>query len=364
MVSKFLDRNIIEKPACPFCGMHIERPRELSTRLPSEMPVGACDCGAVYAYDVTGHNLGTAMIEALVFSCNGDWDLAWDLLPDDDYVEKQVEHYDIETNRIIHSSVYQGRRISGTLYFIKLHGDIREVTEEGTQKRLKKTKLKAKSPSDKKKPMKSLSKREVEDLVRKYDMTPLMVAAEHDKRIIRNLQRLIYAVDPEFRLKAIDALGQVSAVIAKQDPGVISKLLQRLFTAVSDTAASSWGCIDAIGSIIGKSPEPFAGYTPQLYPYLRDRALLAEVLRALGHIGESKPDILKSKAFYFMPLLQDANTEIRGHAVILLGHLCPKEIREDLSNLVDDDAALDIYGDGAIHRTTIGRLASEVLEKT
>jgi len=52
--------------------MLIQRPDQVPSR---EMPLGTCSCGAVYACDVTGHNLGSAMIEALVHACTGDWDL-------------------------------------------------------------------------------------------------------------------------------------------------------------------------------------------------------------------------------------------------------------------------------------------------
>ena len=126
MVGRFSGRDIVEQPTCPFCHLPIEKPEELDTRRPGEMPVGACSCGAVYACDVTGHNLGTAMIEALVFSCNGDWDLAWDLLPEEDYLESQVTNYDCESHLIVHGNAYGGRHIRGTLYFIKLHDDIRD----------------------------------------------------------------------------------------------------------------------------------------------------------------------------------------------------------------------------------------------
>ncbi len=82
--------------------------------------MGVCSCGAVYACDVTGHNLGSAMIEALVHACTGDWDCAWDLTPDEDYLDKQLKNYDFETHHIIHAGVYEGRRIAGVLYFIRL----------------------------------------------------------------------------------------------------------------------------------------------------------------------------------------------------------------------------------------------------
>ncbi|MFH1351380.1 MAG: DVU0298 family protein [Pseudomonadota bacterium] len=363
MVSRFSGREIIERPSCPFCGALIDQPKELETPMPHEMPVGSCPCGAVYACDVTGHNLGTAMIEALVFGCNGDWNQAWDLLPEKDYIEKQVERYDLETHLIIHGGVYQGRRVAGTLYFVRLNDGNLELTDEGGKRRLEKATPLFSTTSGKAKTGRSFSKKEVEDLVNRYDLGPLINRAEQDKRIIRDLQRLIYSVDKLLRWRAIDALGKVSVVIARYDPGAISKLLQRLFSAVSDTAASSWGCIDAIGEIIGNGPEQFAGYAPQLYQYASDRGLLPEVLRALARIGEAKPDLLRKKAFYFIPFLQDPETEIRGYAAILLGNLGAGEARDDLERIKNDSTTLDVYRKGELEKRTIGELASEALKK-
>ena len=362
MVGRFSGKDIIGKPTCPFCGQGIEKPKELATRMPNEMPVGACSCGAVYACDVTGHNLGTAMIEALVFGCNGDWDLAWGLLPEDDYQEELVKNYDFDDHLIIHGGIYKGRRIGGTLYCIRLHQDIREVTEEGTRQRLAQaTPVTSGSPSGKRH-IKGFSKKEVEALVKDYRIEPLLEMAGQDKRIIRHLQRLIYSVDNLLRWRATDILGKVSAVIAEYDPGAISKLLQRLFTAVSDTAASSWGCIDAIGDIISNSPGRFSSYGPQLYQYAGDRALLVEVLRALGKIGRKSPDIRK-RAFHFIPILQDPDPEIRSHAAILLGNLSAGEAKDDLEKLKNDTAEVEIYSDGNLELRSVGQLALEALRK-
>ncbi|MBW1799668.1 MAG: PBS lyase, partial [Deltaproteobacteria bacterium] len=139
MVGRFKGREIVDKPSCPFCGAFIERPVELALRMPTEMPLGRCACGAVYACDVTGHSLGTAMIEALVFACGGDWDLAWGLLPEEDYLEKQMGQYDYETHLIIHGGIYGGRRIAGKLFFIRLHQDVREVTDQDTRRLIEKS---------------------------------------------------------------------------------------------------------------------------------------------------------------------------------------------------------------------------------
>jgi hypothetical protein len=363
MEGRFLGRDIISKPSCPFCGMVIEKPKELTTRMPNEMPVGACSCGAVYACDVTGHNLGTAMIEALVFGCNGDWDLAWGLLPDEDYVEKQVEDYDFDTHLIIHGGVYKGRRIAGTLYFIRLHHDVREVTEEGTRRLLEKASSVSKDSSSRKRGSKAFSKRQVETMVEDYQMDALLDLASQDHRIIRDLQRLIYSVDRLTQCRAAEAMGKACALIAQKDPGIISRRLQGLFTAMTDTAASSWGYIGAIGEIIRHNPGQFAGYIPELYRFMRDRALLPEVLDALGKIAQKKPEAMRKNSLHFIPLLQDFDPEIRGLAAILLGNLKVHEAKDDVSKLLDDTASIEVYRDGAIESLTVCQLASEALEK-
>jgi hypothetical protein len=363
MVSRFSGRDVVARPTCPFCGISIDKPRELETQVATEMPVGRCSCGAAYACDVTGHNLGTALIDALVFACDGQWDLAWDLLPEEDYMEEQVNNYDLETHLVIPGGVYKGRRIGGTLYFVRLYRDIREVSEEGANRRNEQNIPVSERSTIKKRGRKALSKKEVETLVQEYDLRPLLDLAKEDKRIIRDLQRLIYSADKLLRWRATDALGKVSGVIARYDPGTVSKLLQRLFSASTDTAASSWGCLDAIGEIIGNSPDLFDGYVPRLYQFAGDRALLAEVLRALGKIGAVRPDLFRKTTDRFIPFLQDPNPEIRGYAAILLGNSGAQEAEDDLKRLQNDATVMEIYKNGVLEKWTVGKLASQALEK-
>ena len=361
MVSRFSDRTIIDKPICPFCGTLIDQPKELATRMPGEMPLGRCSCGAVYACDITGHNLGSALIEALVFACQGDWDLAWGLLPEEDYLEEQVSNYDLETHLIVHSGAYEGRQINGVLYFIRMHGDVREVTDEGAKRLLERATPPATSRTRHKRTKKAFSKKEVERLIKEYKVEDLLELAAQDQRIIRDLKRLLYAVDDLVRYRAADILGKVCGLISHQEPELVSRLLQGLFTAVTDTAASSWGYIDAIGEIISNRPEQFGGYVPQLYPLASDRALLPDVLRAFINVAECRPDILRKKGYQFIPLLGDPDPTIRGYAVMLLGKLEAGEAKDDLVGLINDEALVEVYEAGQLESRSIGNLASHAL---
>jgi hypothetical protein len=349
MVGRFQGKEIIDKPACPFCGGLIEKPQETSA---SEMPLGSCSCGAAFACDVTGHNLGTAMSEALVSACQGDWDSAWELLPEEDYLEKQVRNYDYETHQIIHGGVYQGRRIGGTLLFIRLQKPVTNIEKPPPPPSSRAAKGK-----------RSLSKKEVEDLVEDYDAGPLLEAAAQDKRILRDVRRLLYSADPLLRCRAADLLGQVSAVIARADPIPVTRLLQGLFSSVMDTAASSWGALDAIGEIIRRQPERFSGFIPQLVQISRNRSFLEGVLQALGKIAEADSDLLRGTSYQIAALLDDAEPGVRGYAAILLGNLKAAEAIGALEKLSRDPAMIAVYRNGMIEKKSVGQLAAEALAK-
>lgn len=356
MESKFFGKDVLSRPKCPFCGVVIDRPRDLSH---STMPMGTCSCGAVYAFDVTGHNLGSAMIEALVYACGGDWDCAWSLTSDEDYVDEQVFNYDDQTHLIVHSGAYEGRRIAGTLYFIRTRKDLSKLREGARAPE----KPAVEKPPSKKAGKKAFAKHDVEAFVKAYEMDTLLAMAEEDKRIIRDLKRLLYSVDDTLRWRAADALGRVSAVIAEADSGSVAKLLQGLFSSLMDTAASSWGALDAIGEIISRNPDLFAGYIPQLYQMAKDRILLPQILRALAKISRVNPEPIRKTGRQFIAFLDNPDPAVRGYAAMLLGDLGVQESKETLARLTGDPAEISLYEKGEVVDVTVGRLCSDALKR-
>lgn len=354
-----------KRPRCPFCGMIIEPPKELETKRPSEMPVGSCTCGAVYAFDVTGHNLGPAFSEALVFACNMDWDLAWNLLPEEDYFEKLIENYDLETHLVIPTGSIEGRRVAGALYFIRMHHDIQEVTAAGVQKKIDRAtpiKNTAKKPA----PLpgkKKFTRKEVENLVKEYDLDSLMEMGKHDHRILRDLQRVLYSPEELTRLRAAEALGKISALIVSQNPDPVVKVLQAFFTSVEDTAASSWGAINAIGEIVAHAPDIFAGYVPILYQFLGEEARRSGAIQAIARVADRRPEYIQKTEFYFNPFLKDPDPSTRGYTAWLLGKIKAVNSVKDLEELTGDQHQVPIYKDGNIHYQTVGQLASQALVK-
>ncbi len=93
-----------EKPRCPFCGQPFGRPPEIDPKLEGDFYKWWCPCGAVGAYDPTGNNLGSALMEAIVFARDDDWEKALEMEPDTDYEIKYIDAYRVSEHRVLGGS--------------------------------------------------------------------------------------------------------------------------------------------------------------------------------------------------------------------------------------------------------------------
>lgn len=359
-------KRIFKRPRCPFCGIPVTRPSEPTTRMPVEMPVGVCSCGAVYACDETGHNLGAAMLEALMYACGLDADLASGLLPEDDYLQEIVERYDFVSHLIVPGGALEGRRVRGALFFIRLHEDVQEVTRPVAD-RIISRQGQALCPETSAEPRpataRGLTKGQVEALIDHYDVDAALKAAPGDRKLVRNLQRLLYSGDALSRKRAADILGRVCGVVAGKNPGAVSRLLQTLFTAVSDTAAFTWGAFEAIGEIIRNNPALFGPYVSYLSPYLADETRIPQVVEAMGRVAEANPELLQKPASQMVHLLDHPDPVVRGNAARLLGLTGFRDGAARLERLLGDKGRLNLYDRGCIRELSVGDLAAEALER-
>lgn len=128
-------RKIKNPPWCPFCGHKVGRAGNAQQRKLNEFPVGQCQCGAIFTCDATGHNVGAAMVEALVHACKDNWDFAWELLPEDDYLTGRIENYDEQTHEVYEKGNIDGRYVRGVLYFVRLHTEIADIAARLEEKK-------------------------------------------------------------------------------------------------------------------------------------------------------------------------------------------------------------------------------------
>ena len=76
---------------------------------------------AVAALDATGHNLGDALMETIVFAYGNDWEVALAMEADEDYDIKYIDCYHYGDHRVLagHSAYKTGL---AALVFVKLKG--------------------------------------------------------------------------------------------------------------------------------------------------------------------------------------------------------------------------------------------------
>ncbi|MEW6220873.1 MAG: DVU0298 family protein [Thermodesulfobacteriota bacterium] len=327
--------------------------------------MGECSCGAVYTSDATGHNVGSAMVETLVNACGGNWDLAWDLLPQEDYLTGQVDNYDEISHQVVDTRKLDGRRVSGVLFFVRLQPEAAALA--GRQRRAAAGPLLPLPPVEPERDPKRLrqraDKRQVEELVAAGAIDRLVDLVFDDPRTLRFLQRLLYAPDEACRWRAVHVLGKVCSRLATRQPGRVSDLLHRLFAACSDSASSSWGSIEAIGAIIGERPDLYGAFARHLLGFLKDPAAQPRVLWALSMVARFRPDLIRAMPFYnLFTFLGHPQPLVRAQALQLCGRIRALEVRSQIEAMVGDKTPVTIPEEGQLVTTDLGTLAAAALK--
>lgn len=364
---------IIVRPWCPFCGHKVAKPSHAPVRKMTEFPVGRCQCGAVYSCDVTGHNVGAAIVETLVYACNDNPELAWELLPEDDYLTGRIENYDEDRHQVVAKKNVDGRAVSGVLYFVRLHTEIQDLAlrvKDKKQEAIEKTIGVAKTenpvvlePSpDPKRTRKKSTKKIIKELVESEDIDGLVAFCFDDKKTLRLMQRLLYAPVEETRWKVAFVIGRVCSRISTREPGPVSELLHRLFEACSDSAATPWGMVETIGYVISLRTDIFGAFTRHLLNYIGDPSTQNQTLWAMAEIAKERPDLIRDTPFYnLFHFLQHPEAQVRGQVARLMGYIKATEVTMQLMEIHTDTEEFCYCVDGKLVTATVAEAAREAL---
>jgi hypothetical protein len=373
------NQKLTTSPWCPFCGQKISRASDALERKMQEFQIGRCECGAVYSCDPTGHNVGSAMVETLVFACNDNWDFAWDLMPEDDYLTGRVEDYDEITHQVVNTGNIDGRPVRGVLYFVRLHTEIADIAKRVKIKQdalaresvepvagdEKKAVLPTPEPQlDPKRVKLKATKKSVKEARDNVDIDTLVTLCFDNKKTLRLLQRLLYDVDDARRWETAWIIGQVCSRLATKMPGQVSELIHRLFEVCSDSAAAPWGMLETLGEVISGRPDIFGAFTRHLLNYMGDESTQVQVVWALSKIAEKRPDLIRETPFFnLFHFLNHPNPEMRGLVVQLLGRIRAKEVSMQLMELSDDQETLIIWENRKPVEHTVSELVHVALKQ-
>jgi len=364
----------VVRPWCPFCGQTVGKPSHAPERKMNEFPVGRCLCGAVYTSDVTGHNVGSAIVETLVYACNDNADFAWELLPEDDYLTGRIENYDEGKHQVIAKKNIDGRAVRGVLYFIRLHTDIQDIAKRIKDKQddnlqqilpsLKEERTFIVEPAPEKGHVRQKSnKKLVKQLVENSDIDQLVGLCLDDKKTLRLMQRLLYTPDDAQRWHTAYIIGKVCERVSTRDPGSVSELVRRLFEACSDSAATPWGMVETIGYVISLRPDIFGAFARYLINYIGEPSTRNQTLWGLAEIAGDRPDLIRKTPFYnLFHFLQHPDAQVRGQVVRLLGRIKATEAAVQLMGLTDDNEEFLYCVDGELVTGKVADVAAEAIQ--
>jgi len=367
-------KSVQTSPWCPFCGHKVGRATDTIKRKLTEFPVGRCQCGAVYSSDATGHSVGAAMVETLVFACNDNWDLAWELMPEDDYLTGIIENYDEETHQVVAEKNIDGRAVRGVLFFVRLHTEISELADRLKAKKeeiakrqipeaLKQVeRVQVEPEPDRNRKKKRANKKLVQELVRSADVDELVSLCLDDKKTLRLMQRLLYNPIDEERWKVAWLIGCVTMRVSTREPGQVSELLHRLYESIHDSASTPWGMIETMGYVISKRPDIFGAFTRHLLNFLGEPSTSPQVMWSLGEVALTRPDLIRATPFYnLFHFLQHPEAEMRGLTARLLGNIRATEATMQLMSLSGDDEKLYVCEEGVLVEKSVADIAAEAL---
>jgi HEAT repeat protein len=334
----------------------------------NEFPKGECACGALYACDATGHNVGAAMVEALVSACGDDWDFAWELMPEDDYLTGRIEHYDEETHQVIEAGSLNGRAVRGVLYFVRLHTELAEIAGRARDKNKEASAAASADvppsvpPPRPSGPRQRATKERGRQLAGSGDVDGLAALCLDDKKTLRLLQRFLYDPDENARWRLAWLIGEVCAKVASRDPGQVAELLHRLFEACSDSAATPWGMIETMGAVIALRPDIFGAFARHLLNFAGQPATRQQTLWALAEIAASRRDLIRAMPFYaLLPMLQHEDAAVRGLTARLLGRIKAKEAVMQILPLTGDASPFPCWEKGQRQMTSVRDEAQKAL---
>jgi len=315
------------------------------------------------------------MVEALVQACNDNWDFAWELLPEEDYLTGRIENYDELTHEVYEKGNVDGRYVRGVLYFVRLHTEIAEIAARLQEKQKMQAagiaegreELKARrpvvepAPEGDRKRLRA-DKKLVRRLVEQADVDGLVALCLDDRKTLRLMQRLLYDPVPENRWHVGWLMGQVCSRVATREPGQVSELLHRLFEACNDSAATHWGMVETLGSVIAGRPDIFGAFTRYLLNFMGQDTTRVQVIWALGEIAETRPDLIRDTPFFnLFHFLQHPDAAVRGHVARLLGRINAAEATMQIMAVSGDDRELEVWDKGRMVRTTVAAEAQKAL---
>jgi len=201
-------------------------------------------------------------------------------------------------------------------------------------------------------------KKDIQSILSKRSYTELLSLPADRSRIMNRLVSLTYDRKNVIAWRAMEAIGVISAEIAKTDPEFVRTLVGRLLWMIRDESGGiGWSVPETLGEIVRNNPELCADIAPVIASFHEELMLEAGVMRALAKIGRLNNETVKYALPIIRKSLRSERPDVRGSAVPAFAAMS-EEWDDALDALLDDDAVIDLYEDGELVQKRIGDMVA------
>ncbi|MEW6249937.1 MAG: DVU0298 family protein [Planctomycetota bacterium] len=210
-------------------------------------------------------------------------------------------------------------------------------------------------------------KNRLRELLCERQLEPIGDMAVRNTRVLGSLIALTYDPDPLVGWRAVEALGQAADRVAEVDPERVREHLRRLHWLLSEESGGvCWRAPEAMAEIVRRRPALFATYVPIiifLIPNMSPEDLIqfrAGALWAIGRLGSVAGQHTPALLPAVVAALDEPDPQVRGMAVWCLGEQGQAGLLEGRADLLCDEGRVQLYQDGFLRITTVGRLVRHV----
>lgn len=178
--------------------------------------------------------------------------------------------------------------------------------------------------------------------------------------IFRTLLSLSYDKEALVCWRAIEAFGILSGQKARNDPGAVRTLAQRLLWMMREESGNNaWNAPEILGEIVRSSPDQFSDFAPIIASFHDEAIFCRGVLRASERIAEVRPDLVSPSGFLVDEYIRAADPVLCIYAIMLAARLGEKRFAEKVKELLGDERNAVIYLEGNFKKVVVGEIAAE-----
>ncbi|MBI4826708.1 MAG: hypothetical protein HY807_09880 [Nitrospirae bacterium] len=198
---------------------------------------------------------------------------------------------------------------------------------------------------------------ESQEYVRLFDLWP------DNRNILRLLISLTYDKKNILAWRAIEGVGILSALIAKDDSGTVRNLVGRLLWMIRDESGGiGWSSPEMLGEIVRNNPVLCSDIAPIIVSFHEEEPLLPGILWAFGRVGEMHKELMLPSVEDILQFLDHTSPTIRGLAVWALWKMADTRSIGKIKAIASDNGSLMIYENNSLVETTVGKIASIALD--